>query len=373
LRESDTVARLGGDEFALILAGCDAESAKLTAAKLQKALEEPFVVEGQTLNVSGSIGIVAYPDHGNDVDTLMRRADVAMYTAKREGEGYSLYAAEQDQHSATRLTLTSQLRNSIETGELLMYYQPKISLSSCQLVDVEALVRWQHRERGIIAPDHFIPLAEQSGLIKPLTRWVLGAVLSQAGVWRAGGLEFGVAVNLSMRNLHDPQLPDLLAELLENANVPASALRAEITETVLMTNAGRTMDVITRLSAMGIHLSIDDFGTGYSSLAYLKRLPVQEIKIDKSFVSDMATNENDAVIVRSTIDLGHNLGLKVVAEGVETQEAWDRLVDLGCDMAQGYFMALPMPASKLESWIEESRWGLNGNGRRQDLPSVMAN
>jgi diguanylate cyclase (GGDEF)-like protein/PAS domain S-box-containing protein len=363
LRESDTVARLGGDEFAVILAGCDAESGKLTAAKLLKALEEPFVVEGQALNVSGSIGIVTYPDHGQDVETLMRRADVAMYTAKRDHEGFSLYAAEQDQHSATRLTLTSQLRNSIESGELLMFYQPKISLAAKQLVDVEALVRWRHSERGIIGPDHFIPLAEQSGLIKPLTRWILGAVLSQCCAWRKAGLDIGVSFNLSMRNLHDPQLPDLISELLESANLPPGALQAEITETVLMTNAGRTMDVVTRLSAMGIHLSIDDFGTGYSSLAYLKRLPVQEIKIDKSFVHDMTTNENDAVIVRSTIDLGHNLGLKVVAEGVETEEVWGRLVDLGCDLAQGYYMALPMPAAELERWVASSPWGLgNGNG-----------
>jgi diguanylate cyclase (GGDEF)-like protein/PAS domain S-box-containing protein len=364
LRESDTVARLGGDEFAVLLPACaDVEAAKVTAGKLLGALEEPFVVEGQTLTISGSMGVVLYPDHGEDVQTLMRRADVAMYAAKRDGQGYSIYAVEQDQHSAGRLTLSSQLRQSIEANELVMHYQPKISLRTRQVIDVEALVRWQHRERGLIGADHFVPLAEQTGLIKPLSQWVLKNVLEQCRAWQAAGLHMGVAINVSMRNLHDPELPDQIAELLEGCDFPPNMLRLEITETALMTNPARTMEVVTRLSGLGIHLSIDDFGTGYSSLAYLKRLPVREIKIDKSFVRDMASNENDAVIVRSTIDLGHNLGLEVVAEGVETREALDQLTELGCDLAQGYYMARPMAADRLEKWLRESSWGLpTGNG-----------
>jgi len=363
LRQSDTVARLGGDEFAILLSSCaDLEAAKLTAMKLIGALEVPFVVEGQTLTVAGSIGVVMYPEHGQDVQTVMRRADVAMYAAKRDGEGFSVYAMEQDKHSALRLTLSSHLRQGIDDDELLMYYQPKISLSTHHIVDVEALVRWQHPQRGIIAADHFIPLAEQTGLIRPLTHWVLKTVLEQCRRWRAAGRNIGVAVNISMRNLHDPRLPEIVAGLLQLSETPPSALVLEITETALMTNPARTMDVVLRLSKLGIHLSIDDFGTGYSSLSYLKRLPVREIKIDKSFVRDMADDENDAVIVRSTIDLGHNLGLQVVAEGVENRHALDQLERLGCDLAQGYYMGMPMPAAELECWLRESTWGLKANG-----------
>jgi diguanylate cyclase (GGDEF)-like protein/PAS domain S-box-containing protein len=359
LRETDTVARLGGDEFAVLLPTCsEVSGARLAAAKLLAALEQPFLVEGETLHISGSMGVVLYPDHGDDVQTVMRRADVAMYTAKRDGEGYSVYQTEQDQHSAARLTLNSQLRQAIDESELVMYYQPKISLRTKRLVDVEALVRWRHPERGLITADHFVPLAEQTGLIKALSQWVFKTVLEQCRAWRAAGLDIGVAVNVSMRNLHDPELPKALETLLAAWDVPAGMLRLEITETALMTNPTRTIEVVTQLSELGLHLSIDDFGTGYSSLAYLKRLPVKEIKIDKSFVRDMATNENDAVIVRSTIDLGHNLGLAVVAEGVESQDAWEQLVTLGCDMAQGYHMGLPMSAQDLDAWVAESAWGL---------------
>ncbi|MDE3078211.1 MAG: EAL domain-containing protein, partial [Chloroflexota bacterium] len=317
VRESDTVARLGGDEFAVVLPNCDLESARTSATSILKALDEPFVVEREAVSVSASIGVVAYPDHGEDSETLMRHADVAMYAAKREGDGIAVFAFEQEVSSASRLTLTNELRRAIDSQELVPYYQPKMSLRDGGLVGVEALVRWRHPARGLVLPDEFIPLAEQTGLIKPLTMRVVSAVLKQHRLWQAAGIELTVAINLSMRNLHDPQLPEIVASLLEDFGIPASALQLEITETVLMTNPARALDVVTRLSGMGIHLSIDDFGTGYSSLAYLKRLPVKEIKIDKSFVHDMATDENDATIVRSTIDLGHNLGLQVVAEGVE--------------------------------------------------------
>jgi len=358
LRQSDTVARLGGDEFAILLSSCaDVEAVKMTATKLLSALEVPFVVEEQTLTISGSIGVVMYPEHGLDVQAVMRRADVAMYAAKRDGEGYSVYAMEQDQHSALRLTLSSQLRQGIDHSELLMYYQPKISLKTHRIVDVEALVRWRHPERGIIPADDFIPLAEQTGLIRPLSQWALGAVLEQCRLWRDAGLDIGVAVNISMRNLHEPRLPETVADLLRVWEVPPAMLLLEITETALMTNPARTMDVVMRLGELGLHLSIDDFGTGYSSLSYLKRLPVREIKIDKSFVRDMAHDENDAVIVRSTIDLGHNLGLQVVAEGVENRDTLDQLGELGCDLAQGCHMGPPMAAADLESWLRESGWG----------------
>ena len=359
LRRSDTVARLGGDEFAILLPSCsDEEAATMTALKLVAALEAPFVVEDQTLTIAGSMGIVLFPEHGQDVQTLMRRADVAMYAAKRDGAGFSVYALEQDQHSAHRLAMSTQLRQGIDRGELRMYYQPKISLGSQRVVDVEALVRCQHAERGLLTADRFIPLAEQTGLIRPLSQWVVGEVLRQYRDWRDAGLEIGVALNISMRNLHDPHLPDIIADQLRKLGVPASGLLLEITETALMTNPARTMEVVMQLSRLGLQLSIDDFGTGYSSLAYLKRLPVREIKIDKSFVRDMARDENDAVIVKSTIDLGHNLGMHVVAEGVETPEALDHLAALGCDMAQGFYMGCPMAPADLECWLREARWGL---------------
>ncbi len=352
LDETDTVARLGGDEFAVILPECDdLEMAKTIAAQLLEAISAPFRVEDQILHVDASVGIVASPEHGQDVQTLMRRADVAMYAAKREGEGCSVYHVEQDRHTASRLTLGTQLRQGIEQQQLVIYYQPKVDLRTGELVGVEALVRWHHPERGLLAPDHFIPLAEQTGLIKPLSVWVLSSALEQCGRWHAQGRNFTVAVNLSMRNLHDPQLPEQVAEVLQTWAIPPSMLQFEITETVLMTNPARALEVITQLSHMGIQLSVDDFGTGYSSLAYLKRLPVAEIKIDKSFVGEMAHDDNDAVIVRSTIDLGHNLGLNVVAEGVETRSVWDQLAGLGCDLAQGFYLARPMPADQLERWL----------------------
>jgi diguanylate cyclase (GGDEF)-like protein len=364
LRQSDTVARLGGDEFAILLSTCaDVEAAKLTAVKLLGALEVPFVVEGQTLTVAGSMGVVMYPEHGQDVQTVMRRADVAMYAAKRDGEGFSVYVSEQDQHSALRLTLSSELRQAIDGGELVMYYQPKIDLKTGHIVDLEALVRWNHPQRGVLAADHFIPAAEQTGLIRPLSHWVIRAVLEQCRAWTAAGLKLGVAVNVSMRNLHDPQLPETMADLLRTWDVPPASLVLEITETAFMTNPQRTMEVVLQLSELGIQLSIDDFGTGYSSLSYLKRLPVSEIKIDKSFVRDMADDENDAVIVKSTIDLGHNLGLKVVAEGVESSQALKQLTALGCDLAQGYYMGWPMPAGELALWLNDSPWGMSSPAR----------
>jgi diguanylate cyclase len=354
LKATDTVARLGGDEFAIVLPACGSPAnAEVVAGRLSEALEQPFAIEGQTLRVAGSIGIVMCPDHGRDFETLMRRADTAMYTAKREGEGFCVYATGQDQNTASRLTLSEQLREGIDGDELVAHYQPKVSLVTGDLVGVEALARWQHPDRGLMPADSFIPLAEQTGLIKPLSAWMLNAVLKQSKRWREQGLILPIAVNLSMRNLHDPQLPDQVAELLKQWDLPPESLQVEITETVLMSNPPRAMEVVTRLSKMGLYLSIDDFGTGYSSLAYLKRLPVQEIKIDKSFVRDMARDENDAVIVRSTVDLGHNLGLKVVAEGVETRQAWDQLLALGCDSAQGFYMAQPMPAAGLERWLDE--------------------
>ncbi|HEU0167752.1 MAG TPA: EAL domain-containing protein [Chloroflexota bacterium] len=356
LRESDTIARLGGDEFAVLLpTSGDAFSAAEAAERIIRALQEPFVVEGQSLEIGASIGIALYPDHGNDAQTLYRRADIAMYTAKRNHDGFAMFATELDKDTSSRLALTSELRHAIDHNELELHYQPKVYFEPNRRLHVEALVRWNHPRLGFMPPDQFIPLAEQTGLIKPLSNWVLREALRQCTEWRRLGFNVSVAVNLSMRNLQDQTLPDELAAMLDANSLGSEWLKVEITESIIMADPARTLETVTRLADLGVPLSIDDFGTGYSSLAYLKRLPVHEIKIDKSFVINMATDENDATIVRSTIDLAHNLGLKVVAEGVENQEAWDQLRALGCDAAQGYHIGRPMSATAIGVWLRDAQ------------------
>ncbi len=356
LRQSDTVARLGGDEFALLLPDTDLDGALRVAKKAHEVLAVPFKVEGLNIAVEASIGIAFFPDHGATASTIMQRADVAMYAAKRNGSGSAVYAAERDHYSARRLALMGELRYAIEHNELTLFYQPKIHMPTRRVTGVEALVRWKHPHRGIIPPNEFIPLAERSGLIRPLTHWVLSAAVDQARAWERAGLQLCVAVNLSARNLLDAQLPDYLLELLSRTGAPADRLELEITESTIMADPARALEVLTRLHGMGIPLAIDDFGTGYSSLGYLKRLPVSAVKIDKSFVKNMETDDNDAVIVRSTVELAHNLGLQVVAEGVETSYLWERLAALGCDAAQGYYVSQPMPADALNRWFVDAPW-----------------
>jgi diguanylate cyclase (GGDEF)-like protein len=361
LRESDTVARLGGDEFGVLLPKVvDSAAAVSVARKLRKALEEPFTIHGLALQMEASVGIALSPEHGDDVHSLLQRADVAMYVAKEHPGGCEVYARERDEYSPDRLTLLTELRRGIDAGELVLHYQPKAELRSGQVTGVEALVRWSHPTRGLIPPDEFIPLAQKTGVIVPLTFFVLNEALRQCRTWQLEGLNLCVSVNLSARNLLDVNLPDTVGELLAKWEVPPSLLELEITESTILADPIRAMHVLSRLSGMGVRLAIDDFGTGYSSLAYLKRLPVDELKIDKSFVQGMQEDENDAVIVRSTIDLGRNLGLKVVAEGVETNEAWRQLAALGCDVAQGYYLSRPVPAAELAAWLRASR----GRGRR---------
>lgn len=358
LWEPDTVSRLGGDEFAVLLPRlAAAEHINVVIQKIQNALKAPFVIEDLPIAVEASIGIVLYPDHGTDADSLIQRADVAMYIAKRSGSGCTVYSPEQNQHSPHRLALMGELRHAIEHDQLILHYQPKISLQTHRIIDVEALVRWQHPKHGMVSPGQFIVPAEQTGLIKPLSLWVLNTALNQCRVWLKAGMEIPVSVNLSARNLHDPELPDQVAGLLETSGIPPERLELEITESAIMMDPLRALEILERLSGMGVRLSLDDFGTGYSSLGYLKKLPVDEIKIDRSFVTDMTRDKNDAMIVRSTIDLGHNLGCKVVAEGVENQETWDRLAALGCDSAQGYYMSRPLPADEFSRWFSVSPWG----------------
>jgi EAL domain-containing protein (putative c-di-GMP-specific phosphodiesterase class I) len=291
----------------------------------------------------------------------MRHADVAMYVAKRTKRGYAVYAPQQDEHTVARLALIGELRHAIAHDELVLHYQPTVALKSGKTIGVEALVRWQHPKRGLMPPDQFIPAAEETELIQPLVRWVLNQGQSQLRRWADAGLEIKLSVNVSAWNLHDPDFPEMTSELLETWGIEPGRLTLEITESSIMAHSA--IDTVSRLSALGVGLSIDDFGTGYSSLAYLKRLPVNEIKIDKSFISGMMADSASVSIVRPIIELGHNMGLQVVAEGVENRETWDRLVAFGCDLAQGYYLCPPMPASELTHWLRESSWGLEEGDR----------
>ena len=357
VRASDTVARLGGDEFALLLTAVDQGGVRAAAHKIRMALDAPVLIGAQAVHVEGSLGIALGPEQGADMTTLLRHADVAMYTAKERSVEYVIYAPEQDTYTPDRLALIGELGAAIADGGLLLHYQPKVELATGRVVGVEALVRWAHAQRGLVRPDQFIPLAEHTGLIGPLTLWILEEAVRQCQVWAQHGHPLGVAVNLSTRNLQDPTLPEMLAEVLRRYAVPPAQLTLEITESALMADPVRAEAVVLRLVALGVRLSIDDFGTGYSSLAYLKQLPVDEVKIDQSFVRGMGvTSLKDAAIVRSVIDLGHNLGLTVVAEGVEGAAVWDRLRAARCDVAQGYYLSRPVPAAELERWLATGPW-----------------
>lgn len=351
LRGSDTAARLGGDEFAILLPNTGAAGAMHCAAKIAEALRPPFCVRGVELESKTSIGIAVYPEHGSDVDTLVKHADVAMYEAKRAKCGYAVYSPETDPHSVDRLTLLGDLRAALVTDQLELHYQPKLDLQARRIAGVEALVRWRHPHHGLIPPDDFIQLAEQNGLIDALTDWVLRAAIRQGAAWRERGIELGIAINLSPYNLLDLSLPTRIAAWLEEARLPPRTLQVELTESAAMADIERAVGIFQQLSRMGVRLAIDDFGTGMSSLAYLKRLPVSDIKIDRSFVTDMAEDENNAVIVRAIIDLSHNLGCHVVAEGIEDEETLQLLAILGCDSAQGYHIARPAPAAAIEDLL----------------------
>ena len=359
LRDGDTVARMGGDEFAILLSRVsDPGAAGGVAEKVLQALHQPFQVQGLSLELGASIGIACCPDHGNDLETLLQHADVAMFLAKETRNGYELYSAERDHHSTDRLALAGEMRRAIDAADIGLYLQPTIDLRSGRVVGAEALARWIHPERGVIAPMEFIPIAEQTGLIRPLTMRLLRTALGELRRWHDEGFELGVAVNISPRHLLDQQLPGDIARLLEQLEISPRWLKLEITESTMLADprqadARRAERVIGDLHSMGVKMSIDDFGTGHSSLAYLKRLPLDEIKIDKSFVMNMSKSSSDAFIVSSTIDLGRNLGLEVVAEGVETQGIADDLVALACDRAQGYHFCRPLPPEDFVAWLHE--------------------
>jgi len=356
LRDGDTVARLGGDEFAVLACnltgGTDAEH---LARRMIATLHQPFDVDGVRLDVQASVGIAIAPEHGTDVVTLLQRADVALYTAKERRGTFALYAPERDLHSVEKLGFLGELREGVTGGQLVVHYQPKCDAQTGELVGLEALVRWQHPTRGLIFPDAFISIAENTGLIRALTLDVLDQSLGMARALSDAGSPLSVAVNISVRCLTDLDLPREVAELIERWELAPEVLTLEVTETSIMADPNRTMVVLGMLRDLGVTLSIDDFGTGYSSLSYLKRLDAHELKIDRSFVFAMAANSNDAVIVRSTIELGHNLGLTLVAEGVEDLETWNLLCALGCDVIQGYHLSRPLPPAEVQAWIQAYR------------------
>lgn len=370
MRRTDTVARMGGDEFALLLPGVAANDAEFIVKKLLASISQRVTIEGNVVNCALSLGIASYPEHDDDIKRLLLKADVAMYAAKRANVGYRVYTPEIEIVEARNIELQEKLRFAIENDQLQLHYQPKISHRLGCITGVEALVRWNHPERGMIPPDEFIPQAESSGLIQPLALWVLQEALRQSTKWHEKGYEFTVSVNLSTRNLLDGDLPARVAKLLELHHGRPEWLVFEITESAVMVEPARALETLTKLNKMGIQLSLDDFGTGYSSLAYLKKLPVSEIKIDKSFIKDMELDANDTVIVRSTIALGHNLGMKVVAEGVENEEIWDLLSALGCDASQGYYMSRPMTASAMDGWMKASVWAKEKENIQASIPFV---
>jgi diguanylate cyclase (GGDEF)-like protein len=350
VRDGDLVARLSGDEFGVLLPSSDAALALSVAERIEEAFTAPFVLDEQPVDIGAAVGVACWPLHADGGDALLNRAEMAMYAAKNRGNGPQLYDPSIELASARTLTLMTELRHAVDGRELRLYLQPKLALGTGQLIGAEALLRWQHPQLGMVPPSHFIPFAEQTGFIHTLTLWVFEEAARHWHVLNEEGLPLLISINLSTRDLLDPSLPQKFQALLAKGRVAASAFCLEITESAMMDEPQRALATLEQLSAMGFKLSIDDFGTGYSSLAYLKRMPVNELKIDQSFVRNMQTDVDDATIVRSTIDLAHNLGITVVAEGVENGQVWNMLRDLDCDHAQGFHMGRPMPVSELPTW-----------------------
>ncbi|HSP51688.1 MAG TPA: EAL domain-containing protein, partial [Cryobacterium sp.] len=363
LRAGDLLARLGGDEFAILLTDTTREGALTVAGKLRAALAEPFILEGITLVTSTSIGISLYPDQGRDLTELLRKADMAMYRAKSSRGGHHVYNSDDDSHGEIRLRTLAELRLALTDEQLVLHYQPKVDLTTGTVQDVEALVRWNHPERGLLSPDQFIPIVEEAGLMHALTQVVLRQALDQAALWQAQGHPLTIAVNLSASSLVDTDLPERIGAMIADRGLPASLLALEITEEFLLSDRDRARSALTRLRAQGIRISVDDFGTGYSSLAYLRDLPLDELKLDSSFVFPMAGDARAATLVSSAIALAHSLGLRMVAEGVDSGTAYDQLIGYGCDFAQGFHLSRPVPAAELDTWLADRRLIVDGAAR----------
>ena len=360
LRDTDTLARLGGDEFAVLLP--DVRNGRKTADKIVKkimhCLGTPFKIGDNEIYLELGIGVALYPEHGEDAAILMSRADVAMYGTKNRDVGYLYYDATLDPNTPQRLQLSGELRHAVTRGEFTLHYQPKIDIQTGLVTGAEALIRWNHPDQGLIPPDRFIPLAERTGVIRPITYWVLETATQQCKTWYAAGWPLRVAVNVSGRTFQDPTFVERIENILRMSGMPTKCLEIEITENILMADIEHVSPILEQIDRLGMHIAIDDFGTGYSSLAYLKKLPLHTLKIDKSFVIDMVKDENDAAIVRSTIDLAHNLGYQVIAEGIENQDTWGLLRNLGCDGGQGFHISRPLPPEDFAQWLEKSSPGI---------------
>ena len=348
--------RLGGDEFSIILDGATAQEALLVVEKLQSSIAAPMLVGEHSLSVGASIGVALYPAHGEDWDTLLQHADIAMYAAKRARCGHAVYSDNQSSDPADQFELTSELRLAIEENELELHYQPKLDIETRKVCGVEALIRWHHPRKGPLSANRIIALAEIGGLMKPLGHWVFATAASQTVDWNRMGIDLEVAINLTPRTFNDPEFVERVIERIRQANSHRLRLTVEITESAMISDPEQSRIIIDRLHEVGVKISIDDFGTGYSSLAYLKELPVDEVKIDQSFVQSMTDNSRDSCIVRTIIELGHNLGLRVVGEGVEHRSVLELLRGLGCDVAQGYYLSHPLTHQELERWYKSGQW-----------------
>ncbi|TFV53829.1 bifunctional diguanylate cyclase/phosphodiesterase [Blastococcus sp. TF02A-35] len=370
VRSDDVVTRLGDDEFAVLLRDVpDADAAQERARAIGARLERPFTVDGVTLEIGVSVGLALHPEHGEDAAALLRRADMALHRAKLEGGGIRLFDPADDRNDGAQLQLLAELRGAIDNGDLRLHFQPKVALRTGRTMGFEALVRWQHPERGLLGPGAFVPAAERTALMRPLTQWVLREAVRRCAGWRAEGWEVDVAVNVAPATLLDPEFPARVNELLAAEQLPGHALELEMTETAAMVDPRRTAETLRRLQAMGVRVSIDDFGAGYTSLSYLKTLPVSALKIDRGFVTHLLEEGADEAVTRTVVQLAHDLGLTVVAEGVETAEVRQRLLELGCDEAQGYFIARPMEPDAVPGWLREAAAAARPADARPALPA----
>jgi diguanylate cyclase (GGDEF)-like protein/PAS domain S-box-containing protein len=359
LSPNDTLSRLGGDEFGLFLTrASDTNDVASVARRVLDSLQQPFAIDGHLLEVGASIGIAMYPTHGTDARMLLRRADAAMYSAKEANVGYAFHNQEHESQTPEQLALIVEMRGAMERDEFELYYQPKLHLSSGLMTRAEVLIRWNHPKRGFLSPAAFIPIAERTGLIKPMTDWVIDRMLKQCRQWHDTGAPVHVAVNISAKSLQEQALPVKIQAALDKWNIDARFMKIEITESSIMADPAHALAITSMLQSMGVRLSLDDFGTGFSTLTNLRQLPIDELKIDKSFVMGMTASEADTTIVRTMVDLAHNLGKQVCAEGVEDELTWRRLGEMGCDLAQGYWISKPLPAGDFLAWLVDTFWGL---------------
>jgi len=359
LNEPDTLARTDGDQFSVLsMTVNDLDDAIVIAQNIRKAISEPFEISGRRLTITASVGAVVFPYHGDDADALLLAASAAVHAAKQTKRGYRIYSEDMARGADDRVALLHEFRQAVANNELILHYQPKIDLNVGRVSGVEALVRWQHPTNGLLPPEQFVPLAELTGLIKPLTDWVLNTALHQYEEWYQAGVRLPMSVKVTAASIQDPDFPDQMAKRLKEYNVPASKFEIEIKDTATISEPVLAMECLRRLNAMGFQIAIGDFGTGNSSMAYLTELLVANIKIDKTLVKEMTVNHSRTMVVRTTVKLGHSLGLKVVAKGVENQDSWDTLRGFGCDSAQGYYMSRPLPPVELMDWLHTSQWGV---------------